>query len=172
MLRKEKEHRICQVPHARCRGCRKLGKQCDRCFFLEIISVARDAKKWDEIVFGAEDDSRPDGHVARSRRARRKPAEGDWEDPRSKEAIEHGLKTLRATAASQWATVPQIRRDLRREVAAARQRPKTEAAAAVQVCAAMLHHEPHHRTALAFLQWVNTTKSHVIMVEDTWKGYS
>lgn len=172
MLRKEKEHRICQVPHARCRGCRKLGKQCDRCFFLEIISVARDAKKWDEIVFGAEDDSRPDGHVARSRRARRKPAEGDWEDPRSKEAIEQGLKTLRATAASQWATVPQIRRDLRREVAAARQRPKTEAATAVQVCAAMLHHEPHNRTALAFLQWVNTTKSNVIMVEDTWKGYS
>ena len=123
-------------------------------------------------MFGAEDDSRPDGHVARSRRARRTLAEGSWEDPRATEAIEHGIETLRATAALQWATVPQIRRDLRREVAAARQRPKTEAATAVQVCAAMLHHEPHNRTALTFLQWVNSTKSNVIMVEDTWKGYS
>ena len=130
-----------------CRKCRRYAQQCERCYFLEWMSVAQDSKRWDKLVYGTTEGS---GVVSARRRMKRQESEEEWEDPRVAEARRKGVRPLREVAAVRWPTAGQAVGAMRILTARA---PHLDVARVCTVCAAVLHHEPNNEDAL---RWLNS----------------
>ncbi len=83
---------INQRQYAGCRECGQRRKQCERCYFIEWMTVAQDPQAWDDLVYtkvDADDDG--DNVVRRRRQEKWEAPEEDWEDPRGGEVAYGGL---------------------------------------------------------------------------------